>query len=80
MTNQPTRDQINAALTRAAAAARERTTYPDRILNQPLPKHGSDRIGECWWLIGHIRVLGQPERWEVWFDPETDEGRLRAKQ
>jgi hypothetical protein len=80
MSNRPTTDQINAALSRAADAARERTTYPDRILKQPLPQHGSERRGERWWLIGHPRVLGQPDEWQALYDPETDERRLRAKR
>jgi hypothetical protein len=78
MTGQPTTDQINAALKRARDAAKERTTYPDRLLTLPLPQHGSERQGERWWLIGYVRVLGQSERWEVLYDSETDEGRLRA--
>jgi hypothetical protein len=36
-----------------------------------------ERRGERWWLIGHIRVLGQSDEWEVLYDPETDEGRVR---
>jgi hypothetical protein len=80
MTTRPTNEQIRAALSRAADAACERTTYPDRVLKQQLPKHASERLDERWWLIGHIRVLGGPEEWEVLYDPETDEGRLRAKQ
>ena len=77
MANRPTKEQINAALKRARDAAQEHTKYPDRILKQPLPKHTSERFEGRWWLIGHIRVLGQPERREVLYDPETDEGRLR---
>jgi hypothetical protein len=76
----PTVDQINTALKRAATAARELTPYPDRVLALPLPNHASERRGESWWLIGHIRVLGKPERWEVWYDPLTDQGRLRSKR
>lgn len=79
MNRRPTADQIDAALSRAADAARELTQYPDRILKQPLPQHGSERRGERWWLIGHIRVLGQPDEWDVLYDPETDEGRLRKQ-
>ena len=78
MSKPPTVDQINAALSRAADAARELTQYPDRILKHPLSQHGSERRGERWWLIGYVRVLGQAERWEVHYDPETDRGRLRA--
>jgi hypothetical protein len=78
VSTRPTVDQINAALKRAATAAREVTEYPDRILKHPLPQHGSERCDGRWWLIGHVRVLGQPERWEVLYDPATDEGRLRT--
>jgi hypothetical protein len=28
--------------------------------------------------MGHIRVLGQAERWDVPYDPETDQGKLQA--
>jgi hypothetical protein len=76
MANRPTTDQINAALTRAADAARERTQYPDRILKHPLPQHDCERRGARWWLIGHLRVLGQPDEWQVLYDPVTDQGRL----
>jgi hypothetical protein len=44
MSSRPTTDQINAALKRAAEAARELTTYPDRILAMPLPKHVSEQF------------------------------------
>jgi hypothetical protein len=80
MSAKPTTDLINTALKRAADAARELTPYPERILKQSLPKHGSERRGERWWLIGQIRVLGKPEQWEVLYDPEAGEGRLRAKR
>jgi hypothetical protein len=76
MTGRPTAEQINSALARAADAAREHTKYPDRILKQPLPQHGSERRGERWWLIGYIRVLGQSKQWEVLYDPRTDAGRF----
>jgi hypothetical protein len=65
MTTRPTTEQTNAALTRAATAARELRKYPDRILKQPLPQLGSERRGERWWLIGHIRGLGEPKRWDA---------------
>jgi hypothetical protein len=69
MTARPTKDQINAALDRAAFAARDHTTHAFRILKRPLPKHSSEPRGERWWMIGHIRVLGESELWEVLYDP-----------
>jgi hypothetical protein len=80
MTTRPTKDQINAALDRAAIAARDHTTHSSRLLKSPLPKHGSERRGGRWWMIGHIRVLGESELWDVLYDPVTDEGRLRTKR
>jgi hypothetical protein len=74
-TSPPTPEHITAALKRAAEAARELTPYPDRVLRHPLRPPA--RIDARWWLIGHLRVLGQPEQWDVLYDPETDEGRLR---
>jgi hypothetical protein len=74
----PTNEQITAALKRAAEAARELTPYPDRILRHP--QRPPERIDERWRLIGHLRVLGQPEEWQVLYDPETDHGRLRPKR
>jgi hypothetical protein len=76
--HRPTTVQINAALKRAASAARDLTKYPDRILAMPLPKHVSERFEGRWWLIGSVRVLEEAERWDVLYDPETDEGQLRA--
>jgi hypothetical protein len=77
MSHPPTKDQVKDVLDRAAKAVREHTKYPSRLLKSPLPKHGAEPRGERWWMIGHIRVLGESERWEVWYDPETDQGRLR---
>jgi hypothetical protein len=34
--------------------ARERTHYPDRILKQPFPQHGSEHRDERWWFMGHL--------------------------
>jgi hypothetical protein len=48
MTKGLTKEQINAALSRAAIAAREQTQYPNRILKQQLPKYGSEQRGERW--------------------------------
>jgi hypothetical protein len=76
MTTRPTKDQISDALTRAAKAAQEHTKYPSRVLKSQLPKYASERRGERWWFIGHIRVLGEAEEWDVLYDPVTDQGRL----
>jgi hypothetical protein len=78
MSQPPTTDQINAALKRARAAAKARSQYPNRLLAIPLPKHGSERLDDRWWLIGRIVAIGESERWDVLYDPETDKGRLRA--
>jgi hypothetical protein len=78
MGHAPTTEQVTAALKRAQDAARELTPHPDRLLRHPL--RPPERIDERWWLIGHIRVLGQPEGWQVLYDPETDQGRLQAKR
>jgi hypothetical protein len=77
MVQPPTPQQIDAALKRAQNAVRELTPHPERLLRHPL--RPAERIDDRWWLIGHIRVLGQPERWDVLYDPETDEGRLRSQ-
>jgi hypothetical protein len=78
MSDAPNTEQINAALSRAADAARERTPYPERLLRHL--QRPPERIDERWWLIGHIRVLGQPERWDVLYDPETDVFKPREKR
>jgi hypothetical protein len=80
MTARPTKDQINEAMHRAAEAARECTRDPNRITMPPLPPHDCELIEERWFLIGWIVVLGEPEEWDVLYDPVTDEGRLRAKK
>jgi hypothetical protein len=80
MSQPPTKDQINAALNRAAIAAGEHTKHSSRLLKSPLPKHGSEPRGERWWMVGYIRVLGEDELWEVLYDPVTDEAKLRAKR
>jgi hypothetical protein len=48
-----------------------------RIDADLIAKHAGERRSDRWWLIGHIRVLGQSEESQVLNDPETDEGRLR---
>jgi hypothetical protein len=77
VTAPPSKDQINAALDRAAVAARDHTKHSSRLLKSPLPKHASEPRGERWWLIGHIRVLGESELWDVLYDPVTDRGKLQ---
>jgi hypothetical protein len=80
MTARPTKEQINAALDRAAEAARERTRTRARITMLPLPPHDCELIEERWFLIGWIVVVAEPEEWSVFYDPLTDEGRLRVKR
>jgi hypothetical protein len=77
MTERPTKDQIDEAIHRAAEVARERTHSPDRITMLPLPPHDCELIEERWFLIGWIVVVGEPEDWDVLYDPVTDEGRVR---
>jgi hypothetical protein len=71
-----TNAHLDAVLTRAAKAVSPHTRQGDGILKHLLPGHVAERCGDRWWLIGTVRVLGEAERWEVWFDPEADEGRL----
>ncbi|MFL5759109.1 MAG: hypothetical protein ACJ789_05180 [Thermomicrobiales bacterium] len=73
----PTKDQITTALPRAATAIRPHTNYGDRLLKHPLKGHSAERRG-TWWLIGHIRVSGEPDEWDVLYDPMTDAGRLQS--
>jgi hypothetical protein len=80
MCARPTKDLINAALERAANAARENTRHFDRVLKHPLASHSAEPRGERWWLIGWIRVLGESEEWEVLYDPVSGQGKLQAKQ
>jgi hypothetical protein len=80
MSTRPTKDQINDALSRAAHAARDHTPYPERLLKHPLASHSAERRGERWWFIGWVRVSGEPEEWEVLYDPLTAQGKLQAKQ
>jgi hypothetical protein len=67
---------MHEARKRAHEAARELSPYPDRLLRHPC--RPPERRGERWWSIGHIRLLGQPERWDVLYDPETDDGRMQT--
>jgi hypothetical protein len=80
MTTRPTKEQINAALDRAANTARAQATHGDRILKHPLAAHRCEARGERWWMIGWIRILGESVEWEVWCGPMTNEGRLGTKR
>jgi hypothetical protein len=77
MTERPAKDQITAAMHRAADAARARTRSPDRIAEFPRGVDDCEPAEDGWWHIGWIGVVGEPEEWNVLFDTETDEGRLR---
>jgi hypothetical protein len=79
MPNRPTAEQIDEAIHRAAAATRALTRYPDRITMLPVPPHDDDLVDERFWFIGWIVVVGEPEEWDVLYDPVTDEGRLRKR-
>jgi hypothetical protein len=79
MPARPTAEQIDAAIHRAADAARALTRYPDRITMLPVPPTDDDLVDERFWFIGWIVVVGEPEQWDVLYDPVTDEGRLRRK-
>jgi hypothetical protein len=57
----PTADQINAALSRAATAARERTRFTDRIAEFPRGVADCERVEDGWFHIGWIGVVGEPE-------------------
>ncbi|MFL5760265.1 MAG: hypothetical protein ACJ8FM_18985 [Xanthobacteraceae bacterium] len=76
----PTLEQITAAMQRAAWAARERTRYPDRIAEVPLAPEDCAPADDGFWHMGWIGVSGESEDWEVHYNPETDEGRLRKKR
>jgi hypothetical protein len=76
----PTKDQINDAMHRATWAARERTRSPDRIAEFPRGVDDCEEIENCWFHIGWIGVIGEPEEWDVHYAPARDAGRLRAKR
>jgi hypothetical protein len=75
----PTNEQITDAMHRAAAVARTRTRYPDRITEFPRGVDDCEPVDDTWFHIGWIGVIGEPEEWDVLYDPVTDEGRLRAR-
>jgi len=74
MTTRPTADQINAAMHRAADAAKERTRYPDRIAEFPRGVDDCEPAEDGWFHIGWIGVVGEPDEWDVLYDPVTDQG------
>jgi hypothetical protein len=74
MTTRPTADQINAAMHRAADAAKERTRYPDRIAEFPRGVDDCEPAEDGWFHLGWIGVVGEPDEWDVLYDPVTDQG------
>jgi hypothetical protein len=79
MTLAPTTEQITAAMQRAAWAAQSLTRYPDRIVEFPHGVDDCEPAEDGWWHIGWVGVIGEPEEWDVLYDPASDEGRVRAK-
>jgi hypothetical protein len=73
-------EQITEAMHRAADAAREHTRNPDRIAEFPLAPDDCEPTEDGWWHIGWVGVIGEPEEWDVLYDPVADQGRLRAKR
>jgi hypothetical protein len=80
MREPPTAEQIDAAIHRAAEAARALTRYPDCITMLPTPPGDDDLVDERFWFIGWIVVVGEPDEWDVLSGPVTEAGRLRAKR
>jgi hypothetical protein len=80
MSPRPTTEQLTDAKHRAADAARTRTRYPDRIAAFPRGVDDVDEVEDGWFHIGWVGVVGEPEEWDVLYDPATDEGRLRAER
>jgi hypothetical protein len=78
MTTRATTEQITEAMHRAAQVAREHTRYPDRIAEFPRGVDDCEPVEDGWWHIGWIGVVGEPEEWDVLYDPEREEGRLRG--
>jgi hypothetical protein len=79
-TAKPTAEQIDIAIQRAAEAARALTRSPDRITLLLVPPTDDDLVDGRFWFIGWIVVVGEPEQWDVLYDPVTDEGRLRKRK
>jgi hypothetical protein len=80
MTTCPTAEQITAAMHRATSVARTRTRYPDRIAEVPRGVDDVESAEDGWFYIGWIGVVGEPDEWDVLYDPAADQGRLRAKR
>jgi hypothetical protein len=74
------RDQITGALRRAADAACQLTRYPDRVAEFPRGVGDVEPEEGGWLHIGWICVVGEPDEWDVLFDPVTVEGLLRVSK
>jgi hypothetical protein len=79
MPESPTPEQIDAAIHRAAEAARAHTRYPDRIAEFPRGLDDCEPAEDGRWHIGWVGAVGEPEEWDVLYDPRTKRGRLRKK-
>jgi hypothetical protein len=75
----PTSEQIDAAIHRAADAARNLTRYPDRITMMPVPPTEDDLVDGRFWFIDWIVVVGEPDQWDVLYDPVMDEGAVAGE-
>jgi hypothetical protein len=75
----PAPEQIDAAIHRAAEAARAVTRSPDRITMVPVPPTDDDLVDERFWFIRGIVVVAESEEWSVFYDPTTTEERLRVR-
>ncbi|MFL5761375.1 MAG: hypothetical protein ACJ789_16765 [Thermomicrobiales bacterium] len=75
----PTKDQVTAAMQRAAWAARAHTRYPERIAEFPRGVDDCESAEDGWFHFGWVGVTGEPDEWQVLYDPVTDEGRLRKR-
>jgi hypothetical protein len=62
ITRHPTADQIDEAMHRAAAVARTRTRYPDRIAEFPRGVDDCEEAEAGWWHIGWLVVAGAPTK------------------
>jgi hypothetical protein len=78
MAIRPTAEQITAAMHRAADAARKLTRHSDRIVPLLRSVDGVEPADDGWWHNGWIGVVGETEEWDVLYQPETDDGRLRT--
>jgi hypothetical protein len=80
VSTRPTAKQVDAAIHRAAEAGRTLTRSPHRITPLPVPPTDEDLVDERFWFVGWIGVIGEPEDWDVLYDPATDQGRSRAQK